>query len=316
MPSVAVVVPAFNAAATVGGALRSLLAQRPAPPGRILVVDDGSTDGTAWVASGLDPRIEVLRRPTVGGEAAALNTGFEACREDFVGIVEADVVVAPDWLALLTGTLASTGAAGAGGALRPFPGAPWPARLAGYEVQARQESQRGRPVLHVSSANALYARRAWELAGPFREDLMNASLDSDFNARLLQAGERLAWEPRATAWHHYKPGVSGFLLRTLAYARTRWRVPNLALYPGDRELVPLLVLDALAWSALAWGAWAPPWAVAAWTAAFGGHVPLAWDVLRRRRDPAAVLMPFLLTLRGGVAVAGLALGLLEEPVRP
>ncbi len=315
---VVIIVPAFNAEATLADALRSLLAQRPAPPDRILVVDDASRDGTRRVAESFAARhpgrIEVVTRGSNGGEAAALNDGFSRAVEDRIGIVEADVLVAPDWLARLTRCLDASDAVGAGGALRPFPGDPWAARLAGYEVERRQGSQEAGELRHVSSANVLYRRQAWEVAGPFREDLVNASLDSDFNAKLLAAGLHLAWDPEAVVWHHYKPTVTGFLGRTLAYARTRWQVPHALLYPADRGQALLLGFDLLALSSIFWAASLPTLAAGAWLLALGGRAPLAWEVLRTRRDPAGLLLPPLLVLRGGVAALGLLLGLLEHPV--
>lgn len=320
-PTVAIVVPAFNAEGTLGDTLSGLLSQRPSPPDRIVVVDDASRDGTRRVAEAFASRhpgrIEVVGRETNGGEAAALNDGFSRVKEDRIGIVEADVLVAPDWLARLTGCLDGSDAVGAGGALRPFPGDPWAARLAGYEVERRQSSQgalAGGELRHVSSANVLYRRRAWEAAGPFREDLVNASLDSDFNARLLAAGLHLAWDPEAVVWHHYKPTVAGFLARTLSYARTRWHVAHALLYPADRGQALLLITDLLALSSVFWGGSLPALAALAWLLALGGRAPLAWEILRERRDPAGLLLPPLLVLRGWVAALGLLLGLLEHPV--
>ena len=317
-PTVAIVVPAFNAEATLGDTLNGLLSQRPALPGRILVVDDASCDGTRRVAEAFALRhpglIEVVSRAANGGEAAALNDGFSRTPEERIGIVEADVLVAPDWLARLSRCLDDSNAVGAGGALRPFPGDAWAARLAGYEVERRQSSQEAGELRHVSSANVLYRRQAWEAAGPFREDLVNASLDSDFNARLLAAGFHLAWDPEAVVWHHYKPTVAGFLGRTLAYARTRWHVAHSLLYPADRGQALLLVADLLALSSVLWAPDRPALAVLAWLLALGGRTPLTWEVLREQRDPAGLLLPPLLVLRGGVAALGLLLGLLEHPV--
>lgn len=319
MPRIAIVMPACDAAGSVGPALAALMAQKPSPPDLVRVVDDGSVDGTAAVAASWarrhPDRVQVIRRAR-GGEAAALNTGFAGLEADFLGIVESDVVVAPDWLDRMLRKLEATGAVGAGGALKPFPGDPWPARLAGYEVQARQASQGEGPVTHVTSANVLYRRRAREIAGAFREDLVNASLDSDFNTRLLAAGERLAWDPHAIAWHHYKPTLPGWLGRTLSYARTRWRVAQRELYPADRGLAARLLLDAAACSALLWGWVWPGWALVAAGAALAAHLPDALTMMSRHRDPACLLLPGVLVLRGGVGAVGLLLGLLEHPVAP
>ncbi len=316
--TVTIIVPLFQGASTLAASVGALLQQKPLPPDRIVLVDDASTDGSLALARELETkhpgRIEVIAREKNGGEAAALNDGFrKAETADLLGIVETDVVVAPDWLARMKALLQRDGVWGAGGALKPFPCDAWPARLAGYEVQDRQASQ-GRRIRHVSSANVLYLRRAWQEAGPFREDLVNASLDSDFNLRLQDKGGRLAWDPLAIAWHHYKPCLSGWMTRTFAYARTRCRAPALTLYPGDREAAAQLPLDLAACTTPLWGWLSPPAALAVLLLALALHLPEAIRVVRQRRDPAGLLLPPVLILRGGVAAAGLALGLLEEPV--
>jgi glycosyltransferase involved in cell wall biosynthesis len=86
-PLVSVIVPAFNAEATLGDALRSALAQTYEPV-EIIVVDDGSTDGTAALAERF-PGITLIRRPN-GGIAAARNTGIAAARGEWLAPLDAD----------------------------------------------------------------------------------------------------------------------------------------------------------------------------------------------------------------------------------
>ncbi len=84
--SVSVVVPAYNAAATLPGAVASVTGD---PLVReLLVVDDGSTDATAEVAAAL-PGVTLLRRAN-GGPSAARNTGIEAAAGEWVAFLDAD----------------------------------------------------------------------------------------------------------------------------------------------------------------------------------------------------------------------------------
>jgi glycosyltransferase involved in cell wall biosynthesis len=97
-PLVSVVVPVFNAADTIAAALQSLLRQANANM-EILVVDDGSDDGSAVIAAALrDDRIVVIRRDR-GGLVGALRAGCERARGSYVARLDADDVAAPDRIA-------------------------------------------------------------------------------------------------------------------------------------------------------------------------------------------------------------------------
>lgn len=90
-PLVSVIVPAYDAAATLGRTLDSVRAQTYENL-EILVVDDGSRDATralALTAAGADPRIRVLQQPN-GGVARARNLGLYAARGDYVAPLDAD----------------------------------------------------------------------------------------------------------------------------------------------------------------------------------------------------------------------------------
>lgn len=98
---ISVVIPAFQAAGTVAQAIRSALQQVP-PPGEVIVVDDGSTDGTAAVLQSFGTAITVITQEN-RGEAAARNAGLAAARHDRVAYLDAD-----DWF--LPGRLAAVAA--------------------------------------------------------------------------------------------------------------------------------------------------------------------------------------------------------------
>ena len=85
--SASIVIPAFNAEATLAPAIRSALAQDYTPVD-VIVVDDGSTDGTAAVATSFAP-VRYLRQEN-RGPSAARNAGIEAATGEFVGFLDAD----------------------------------------------------------------------------------------------------------------------------------------------------------------------------------------------------------------------------------
>ena len=83
-----VVIPAFNAEATLGETIRSALEQT-VPPAEILVVDDGSTDGTDAVAAGFADRVRVIRQDNAG-PGAATSRGLAAVETPFAATLDAD----------------------------------------------------------------------------------------------------------------------------------------------------------------------------------------------------------------------------------
>ncbi|MEN6543655.1 glycosyltransferase family A protein [Parvibaculum sp.] len=92
--SYSVVVPAYNAAATVEEALHSILAQTVLPE-VIVLVDDGSTDDTGLRAAQLDSRISVIQQ-TNQGCGGATTTGIAAVTTPFVAFLDADDLWLPN----------------------------------------------------------------------------------------------------------------------------------------------------------------------------------------------------------------------------
>ena len=93
---VSVVIPLHNNAATVGVAIQSAMSQT-ARPLEVIVVDDGSTDDSAAIASGFGPPVSCLSQPC-RGPAAARNTGVRAARGSFIAFLDADDFWQPEFL--------------------------------------------------------------------------------------------------------------------------------------------------------------------------------------------------------------------------
>lgn len=90
-------IPTYNSAATVTAAIESALAQEPAPA-QVVVVDDGSTDGTADALRRFVGRIEYVRQANQG-PAAARNAGLARLATDTVVFLDADDLLLPGALA-------------------------------------------------------------------------------------------------------------------------------------------------------------------------------------------------------------------------
>ena len=112
-----VIIPAYNEADFVGDTIQSLLAQT-LPPDHIILVDDGSTDGTGDV--GRRAGITVIRPPhNTGSKAGAQNFALPGVRTEFVMAIDADTTLAPNAIEKLMQTFTQPGVGAACGFVIP-----------------------------------------------------------------------------------------------------------------------------------------------------------------------------------------------------
>jgi glycosyltransferase involved in cell wall biosynthesis len=104
-PRLSMLIPCWNAAATIERALASVLDERGLAF-ECIVVDDASTDGTGEIVQAVadqDPRVVPIRLPANVGVSAARNRGLESVRGDWVAFHDADDLMLPGWLEALMG---------------------------------------------------------------------------------------------------------------------------------------------------------------------------------------------------------------------
>ncbi|HET6918146.1 MAG TPA: glycosyltransferase family 2 protein [Jiangellaceae bacterium] len=105
-PCLSVVIPCYNEVATVKAVVTQVLASPYTA--EVVVVDDGSTDGTCAVLAGLvDPAVRVLLQPHNQGKGAALRRGFAEATADFVVVQDADLEYDPGEYGALVQPLAA-----------------------------------------------------------------------------------------------------------------------------------------------------------------------------------------------------------------
>jgi glycosyltransferase involved in cell wall biosynthesis len=196
MARISVVTPCYNAERFIGQTIRSVLDQTY-QDFEIIVVDDGSTDGSPQVVQRFsDPRIRLLSQ-TNAGPAKARNTGARAATGEFLAFLDADDLALPhrfaSQLAILeAGFLLSV--VGSGYIWIDENGAelPWPHHSWQHAPDLNDISSWLLDCPFVPSATML-RRRAWEEVGGFDEDLVGPE-DWNFWMRLVVTGHRMTWQ--------------------------------------------------------------------------------------------------------------------------
>ena len=130
---ISVIIPAYNGAATLAGAIESILRQTRAPE-QIVVCDDCSSDSTVQVAARYEGRVECVTRQTNGGLSANRNTALHTAQGDWLLFLDQDDELLPHALEALASTVGQTGAGVAygyvllrGGEKARLHGLPWAA---------------------------------------------------------------------------------------------------------------------------------------------------------------------------------------------
>ena len=225
---VTAVIPARDAAATFEACLDSLLVILARPGSglaRILVVDDGSRDGTAAIARSRG--VEVMQSGGRGA-GAARNAGIAAASTELVWFVDADCVAFPDALDHLRPHLADPGVAAAGGTYAIAPEATLLERLIHEEIQVRHDRM-PEEVDFLATFDVLYRRNVLEAVGGFDERYLKGQ-DADLAFRVVEAGHRLRFDRRSRVRHHHADRLRRYL--KVQRQQGYWRVALHLEHPG------------------------------------------------------------------------------------
>ncbi len=203
-PSVSVVVIVLNGAVSIRGCLDALIAQEyPRDRYEIIVVDNGSNDGTVELAGQYPVRI--VHEPK-RGYAPARNAGVKASAGEIVAFTDADCFADRDWLRELTQPYRDPGVGLVGGAVHSYlPAAPTLVETfidrAGFTAQGVPRPDGLLPFL--VTRNVSYRKAVLERAGLFDEDLP-ACEDVDMSRRVqLLLGAAAVVAPAAVVRHKH-----------------------------------------------------------------------------------------------------------------
>jgi GT2 family glycosyltransferase len=216
MDKVAVVIPNWNGEQLLGECLSSLHCQTL--PGEVIVVDNGSRDGSVQLIEDYYPDVHILRLEDNYGFAGGVNAGIQYALKqgaEYIALLNNDTVTEADWLQRLVDTLE---------------GDPESAIIASKQVETagvidstgeeysiwgtpfsrgRSEADKGQydggechSILAASGAASLYRVDALNDIGLFDEWFFVYYEDVDISFRARLAGWRLRYAPEAIVYHH------------------------------------------------------------------------------------------------------------------
>jgi glycosyltransferase involved in cell wall biosynthesis len=218
-PNLTVVVPCLNEEATIGGQLGALAAQEWGRTWEVIVVDNGSDDGSVAVVesfAGRLPGLRVVDASERRSQAHALNVGVREARAEAVAFCDADDEVAPGWVAELGEALLHHELVGCAADAAKL-NEPWArdVRVLDPEEPARLWFP---PHLPFAGSGGLgVRRRVHERTGGFDEE-MPVLFDVDFCVRAQQLGADFFHVPGAVIHYRFRHAWSEIFGQARKYA--------------------------------------------------------------------------------------------------
>lgn len=220
-PLVSVVIAAYNEAKVIARTVDGVLASQW-PELEVIVVDDGSSDGTADVLEavyGGNERVQIVRQPNTG-KAGALNHGMELAHGEIIVSLDADTVFGPETIPLLVRHFGDPEVGAVAGNVKVGNRLNVLTRWQAIEYITSQNLDRRayallNAVTVVPGAVGAWRREAIEKAGGYTSDTL--AEDTDLTWKIRRQGWRFENEPLALAWTEAPDTLSGFFRQ-----RFRW----------------------------------------------------------------------------------------------
>jgi GT2 family glycosyltransferase len=261
-----VVIVSWNGMRQLPACLAALLPQLP-PDAEVILVDNGSADGTPAWARANHPQLRIIALPENLGFAGGVNAGLRAAHAELLLLINDDVFVEPGFVAALLDVMHRLPDIGAASAVLVFAHRPEIVASAGIRVRrdwlaldlwAGQHTTElptdPQPIMGPSGGAALYRRALLDDIGLMEPSFFNYLEDVDLAWRALLRGWRSVVVPQARARHVYSATAGqGSPFKQRLLGRNRLRVIARCL-PADlaaRCLPAILAYDLLA---IAYGA--------------------------------------------------------------
>lgn len=222
-PEVSVVIPVYNNLPYTKSCLDSLFNTAERTPHEIIVVDDGSTDGTADYLASLGDKIRVVTHDRNYGFARSCNDGARASVGQLVVFLNNDTEVQPNWLDAMVTTISADRSIGIVGNLQIFPQSKL-VQQAGIVCDERKHVhsiynnqlpadhpvvQKPREFQFIAGSCLMIWRQLFMEVGGFDESYHNSCEDIDLCLRVTQTRRKVWYCPQSRIYHHESKSVSG-----------------------------------------------------------------------------------------------------------
>lgn len=315
---VTLVIPARDAAETIDACLRAVARVREVSKTnleRVIVVDDGSQDGTIDLVD--RHPVEILESGGRGA-GAARNMGWRNATSPLVWFVDSDCEPEPESLKVLLGHMEDDSVGGVGGTYSIRQNPTLLERLIHEEIVSRH-ARMGVEVNFLATYNVLYRRSVLEDLGGFDERYYKGQ-DAELAFRVIESGRKLHFDLGSVVMHHHEQRLSRYLhiQRLQGYWRVALHLEHSGHSAGDsyssmldhlQPFLPILVILLLPLIALPWGWVASAGCLAALLLA---QVPRSIDLIRRTSDMRMSAFVLMSSIRAFWRSAGLVQGVLDR----
>lgn len=210
---VSIVIPNWNGKKFLPGCLDSL-AQLDYGDVEIIIVDNGSKDGSVELLQSQYPQVKLVRFAKNTGFSVAVNAGIKASQGEFVALLNNDTVVEPNWISEMVRVLVEHPEAGSAGckmlayddrtlldgAGDGYRRGGLPGRI-GHRERDLGQFDTQRYILGACGGAALYRRSLFDDIGMFDEDYFAYLEDVDLGLRAQSAGYKCIYVPSAVMYH-------------------------------------------------------------------------------------------------------------------
>lgn len=222
-PFVSVVVPTFNREKLLKNLLDSLHNQSyPVDKLEIIIVDDGSKDGTRQMAEeyqkGSNRNLKYFFQQNKG-PAAARNTGIRNSRGSFIVFIDDDCVASSNWLEEMIGGFDDFNVAGVGGRIKTIATKSIISEYCSYIGVMEKPIMQADTVKYLVGANSSFRKEHLNAAGWFNEAIPLGGEDLDISFRLEQAGYKLKFNPEAVIYHLHRQTLKELLATFFKYGK-------------------------------------------------------------------------------------------------